>query len=197
MTRWPICACAAGTPGPIAATMPQGSCPAMVGSDGAASPPVAPPAFGRRYWCRSLPHMPEAFISMTTSPSPGVGSGKFISSSWRSPVNTTPRILSSWPDLSLVIPLPSMLACAVSRRQAIGGGRMRRARLSRPVAAIAAAFVALLLPVRASLAWGPEAHRTIALIADQALRKSDPAVHAKVLALLATDKGDALTKNDI
>lgn len=60
-----------------------------------------------------------------------------------------------------------------------------------------AAVVALLLPLRASLAWGPEAHRVVALIADQALRKSDPAVHAKVLALLATDKADKLTKNDI
>jgi hypothetical protein len=37
----------------------------------------------------------EAFISTTTSPSPGVGSGKFIISSPRSPVKTTPRILPS------------------------------------------------------------------------------------------------------
>jgi hypothetical protein len=35
MTRWPIRACAAGTPGPIAATMPHGSCPAIVGALGA------------------------------------------------------------------------------------------------------------------------------------------------------------------
>src|SRR3954451_21625813 len=95
MTRWPIWACAALTPGPIAATMPQGSCPAMVGSVGAARPPIAAPPLGRRYWCRSLPHIPEAFISTTTSPSPGVGSGNCISSSWRSPVKTTPRIASS------------------------------------------------------------------------------------------------------
>src|SRR5437763_2955819 len=67
----------------------------MVGSLGAASPPVEPPLLGRRYWCKSLPHMPEAFISTTTSPSPGVGSGNCISSSWRSPVKTTPRIPSS------------------------------------------------------------------------------------------------------
>jgi hypothetical protein len=39
--------------------------------------------------------MPDAFISMTTSSGPGVGSGKVISSSWRSPVNTTPRMVSS------------------------------------------------------------------------------------------------------
>src|SRR5216684_3046156 len=48
--------------------------------------------------------MPDAFISMTTSWASGVGSGKGISSSPRSPVNTTPRMVSSvcyclWPDL--------------------------------------------------------------------------------------------------
>lgn len=58
-------------------------------------------------------------------------------------------------------------------------------------------LVALVLLPRAGLAWGPEGHRVIALVADQALRKSDPAVHAKVLALLATDKDNRLTKNDI
>src|ERR1700733_1282193 len=92
MTRWPTLARAGLTALPTAATMPHGSCPAIVGVLGAASPPVSPPAFGRRYWCKSLPHMPEAFISMTTSSGPGVGSGKFISSSSRPPVNTTPRI---------------------------------------------------------------------------------------------------------
>src|SRR3954470_20944964 len=35
--------------------------------------------------------MPEAFISITTSPGPGVGSGKFLSSTLRSPRKTTPR----------------------------------------------------------------------------------------------------------
>src|SRR5215470_10102053 len=39
--------------------------------------------------------MPEAFISTTTSPGPGVGSGNSISSISRSPVKTTPRIASS------------------------------------------------------------------------------------------------------
>ena len=73
---------------------------------------------------------------------------------------------------------------------------MRMARVIGPAAAVGAAFLAL-LPGRAAHAWGPEAHRVIALIADQALRKSDPAVHAKVLALLATDKADKLTKTDI
>jgi hypothetical protein len=63
--------------------------------------------------------------------------------------------------------------------------------------AIAAAFVIVLLPARAALAWGPEAHRVIALIADQVLKRNDPAAHAKVVALLAGDKEDRLTKNDI
>src|SRR3954462_14625664 len=35
--------------------------------------------------------MPEAFISSTTSPGPGVGSGKLFSSTLRSPRKTTPR----------------------------------------------------------------------------------------------------------
>ncbi len=66
-----------------------------------------------------------------------------------------------------------------------------------PVGFIAAAMAALLLPMRASLAWGPEGHRVIALIADRALQQSDPDVRAKILAVLATDKGSRLTKNDI
>src|SRR2546421_84647 len=36
--------------------------------------------------------MPEAFISITTSPGPGVGSGKLCSSTLRSPRKTTPRM---------------------------------------------------------------------------------------------------------
>src|SRR5438477_4509444 len=36
--------------------------------------------------------MPEAFISSTTSPGPGVGSGKLRSSILRSPRKTTPRM---------------------------------------------------------------------------------------------------------
>src|SRR5712675_1128295 len=39
--------------------------------------------------------MPEALISTTTSPGPGVGSGNSINSISRSPVKTTPRIGSS------------------------------------------------------------------------------------------------------
>src|ERR1700730_16280881 len=39
--------------------------------------------------------MPEALISITTSPGPGSGSRKFASSSLRLPKNVTPRIVSS------------------------------------------------------------------------------------------------------
>src|SRR5262252_91074 len=39
--------------------------------------------------------MPEAFISSTTSPGPGVGSGKLVRSRVRSPVKTTPRMVLS------------------------------------------------------------------------------------------------------
>jgi S1/P1 Nuclease len=64
-----------------------------------------------------------------------------------------------------------------------------------PASIIAAACA--VVPLRASLAWGPEAHRTIAMFADRVLQQSDPGVRAKVLAVLATDKGNKLTKNDI
>src|SRR5258708_2829215 len=80
-----------------------------------------------------------------------------------------------------------------------GGANGRRGRMGRwigPVG-VAAAVAALLLPMRESLAWGPEGHRVIALIADRLLQQSDPGVRAKVLAILATDKGSRLTKNDI
>jgi hypothetical protein len=72
-----------------------------------------------------------------------------------------------------------------------------------PVALAGVACAALLMPMRASLAWGPDGHRVIALVADRVLQQSDPAVRAKVQAVLATDKGSAadrgsrLTKNDI
>src|SRR2546423_5222628 len=84
------------TPGPIAATTPQGSWPPITGFGLTGRPPIdSPPDLGRRYWCRSLPHIPEAFISTTTSPEPGVGSGNSIISISRPPVKTTPRIGSS------------------------------------------------------------------------------------------------------
>src|SRR6266508_4502295 len=59
----------------------------VAGDDGSAA---ALPA--ARYGCRSLPHMPEAFMATTTSPGPGVGSGNSRSSSLRLPRKTTPRI---------------------------------------------------------------------------------------------------------
>src|SRR5438067_11734039 len=47
--------------------------------------------------------MPEAFISSTTSPGPGVGSGKLFSSTLRSPRKTTPRMRLVLPgDLGLL-----------------------------------------------------------------------------------------------
>jgi len=70
-------------------------------------------------------------------------------------------------------------------------------RLIRQATIFGAAFAFLLLPLRQSLAWGPEGHRVIALLADHVLQQSDPAARAKILALLATDKDDRLTKSDI
>src|SRR5260370_29265979 len=81
-----------------------------------------------------------------------------------------------------------------------GAANRRRGRMGRwigPVGVVAAVLATLFMPMRASLAWGPEGHRVIALVADQLLQKSDPGVRAKVLAILATDKGKGLTKNDI
>lgn len=69
-------------------------------------------------------------------------------------------------------------------------------RFTRTAAIVASGFLALLLP-RAGLAWGPEGHRVIATIADQLLRRSDPALQAKIVALFKTDKDNHLTKTDI
>ena len=66
-----------------------------------------------------------------------------------------------------------------------------------PVCVAAGASAALLLPMRPALSWGPEGHRVIALYADRLLQQSDPGVRAKILSILATDKGSRLTKNDI
>jgi hypothetical protein len=62
--------------------------------------------------------------------------------------------------------------------------------------AIAAAALLMLLP-RAGLTWGLEGHRVIALVADQLLRRSDPALDAKITALFKTDSDNHLTKTDI
>src|SRR4051794_684863 len=75
-----------------------------------------------------------------------------------------------------------------------GGLGMRPLRF---VAVIGVAYAALLLPVPQAHAWGPDAHRTIALIADKVLQQSDAGARGKVQALLATDKDTRLTKNDI
>src|SRR6516165_4746775 len=125
MTRWPRRAILSLTPAPIAATTPHGSCPAMTGSGLTGSPPIAaPPDFDRRYWCRSLPHMPEAFISTTTSSGPGVGSGNSISSISRSPVKTTPRIGSS--ALFVAKPMARAYAFSPPPGTAVGAHRMSR-----------------------------------------------------------------------
>src|SRR5687768_5053423 len=47
--------------------------------------------------------MPEAFISITTSPGPGVGSGKLRSSTFRLPRKTAPRTLGLLGDLGLAL----------------------------------------------------------------------------------------------
>src|SRR5216684_5801637 len=80
-----------------------------------------------------------------------------------------------------------------------GTANRRRGRMGRWIGLVgiaAAGLAALLLPIREALAWGPEGHRVIALIADRVLQQSDPGVRAKILAVLATDKG-GLTKSDI
>jgi nuclease S1 len=74
---------------------------------------------------------------------------------------------------------------------------MRMRRLIELAAIVGVALATLLLPLRQSLAWGPEGHRTIALIADHALQQGGAGARAKVLTLLAADKGNRLTKNDI
>src|SRR5207302_7253027 len=66
-----------------------------------------------------------------------------------------------------------------------------------PLAIAAMALAALLLPTRIALAWEPEGHRVIALLADHLLQQSDPAARGKIIALLASDKANKLTKTDI
>src|SRR4029453_4163835 len=75
------------------------------------------------------------------------------------------------------------------------GTEMRRS--FRVIAVIGGACAVLFSPVRQSHAWGPGAHRTIALIADKFLQQNAAAVRGKVQAVLATDKDNRLTKNDI
>ena len=56
---------------------------------------------------------------------------------------------------------------------------------------------ALLCEPTQSWAWGGEAHRIIALLADRLLQKGDPPVEAKVAEILAADKSDTWTTTDI
>src|SRR5207253_6637861 len=70
-------------------------------------------------------------------------------------------------------------------------------RMIGPAAMIVAIVTALLLPTRASLAWGPQGHRVVALIADRILQQSSPVARGKIQELLAADKGNRLVKNDI
>lgn len=70
-------------------------------------------------------------------------------------------------------------------------------RLKRLVAIVAIAFPILLVLPRAGLAWGPEGHRIVAIIAGQLLQRGDPALHAKIVALFKTDKDNGSTKTDI
>jgi hypothetical protein len=48
-----------------------------------------------------------------------------------------------------------------------------------------------------SFAWGPEAHRTIALLSDRLLQAQSPAVQNKILDILSTDKSNDWTRTDI
>ena len=48
-----------------------------------------------------------------------------------------------------------------------------------------------------SWAWGGEAHKIIALLADRLLQKGDPPIEAKVAEILAADKSDTWTTTDI
>lgn len=70
-------------------------------------------------------------------------------------------------------------------------------RVFRAISVIFLIGAALLLPARASFGWGLEGHRVVALIADRLLQQSDPEARAKLQALLAADKGNHLTKDDI
>ena len=71
---------------------------------------------------------------------------------------------------------------------------MKRARF---LVLACSALLAATVPVRQSRAWGPEAHRVIALFAEHVLQQSDAAARAKLVALLATDKSNSWTKTDV
>lgn len=62
---------------------------------------------------------------------------------------------------------------------------------------LAVLLLAAVLAPRQGRAWGDEGHKIVALVADRVLAAQAPAVRAKVLEILATDKGNELTKTDI
>jgi nuclease S1 len=66
-----------------------------------------------------------------------------------------------------------------------------------PLAAVLGAVCAALLPARAALAWGPEGHSAVALIADHLLERGAPAARAKLRAILATDRSGRVPRNDV
>lgn len=66
-----------------------------------------------------------------------------------------------------------------------------------PLAAALGAACAALLPLRAALAWGPEGHRTVGLIADHLLERGAPAARAKLHAILATDRSGRVPQTDV
>lgn len=70
-------------------------------------------------------------------------------------------------------------------------------RASHWLSAVFGAALVLLCGGAPALAWSPEAHRVVALIADRVLQQSDPAAFKKLHALLATDKANGFTRNDI
>jgi hypothetical protein len=63
--------------------------------------------------------------------------------------------------------------------------------------ALFTAFSLLTLSTGQALAWEAQAHRAVALIADKLLQQGDSTARAKIRALLATDKDNRFTKNDI
>ena len=70
-------------------------------------------------------------------------------------------------------------------------------RMLRCVEMVGTVIAALLLQGSQGTAWGPEAHRTIALIADKLLQQNDAPARKQLQALLASDTENTLTKTDI
>src|SRR5260370_4202484 len=56
---------------------------------------------------------------------------------------------------------------------------------------------ALLWESPQSWAWGGEAHKIIAVLADRLLQKGDPSIQTRVAEMLAADKSDSWTTTDI